>query len=638
MEVDNMKKNSLFVILIFALLIIHIPSQTEGETDASRFIVIEQLTDHHYIPGTVNQTQKDPPTGGEILYASSAIEDLAFSSDGKWLASASRDASIKIWNTTTWKCIQTIRHEFGNMMYSLSFSPDGKWLASTAYMDPDIRIWNTTDWSLVTKLSGHWYKSYVKDVEFSPDGSILASGGRDNVIKIWNTSNWTLNATLQGHNHWVEEITFSPNNAYLASCGYDQTIRIWNTTNWSTIKILSGHYWNVESLSFSGNSEYLASGAWDTQVKIWRTSDWSQKAAFSRSDFTFVSIFPNNKWLVIGSVDGTLSICDTEDWSLKKFLDVNNKSIECLAVSPDSKWLAVGTDVITIYGNGPDLSVSTNDIEVSPFPVIAGNNVTINANIHNYGLVDAVDVPVNIYDGRELIGQEIIDITAGNSEMIMLESSLNRGGSHTIKVMIDEEFEIFEENEVNNFAYKEITINGYELFLTTEDISFSNESIIINSEIIISAIIHNTGEMDVTDVRVSIYNDTTLIGWDYITLKKGRTVIVDVLWETPEMTGPAYLFIRVDENNTLPEENKKNNIVVFKVWVGDEENYHPLKLEEDSDDDGVLDNDDAFPNNKYFYSYWQIFVPLIITSIGGIIIYFTLSAQKIDNVGKEKNA
>ena len=110
----------------------------------------------------------------------------------------------------------------------MSFSPDGKTLAS-ASSDKTIKLWNIKTKKEIFSFLGH--NNAVNSVSFSPDGKILASGSDDNTIKLWNIETKKEILSFLGHNNAVNSVSFSPDGKTLASASSDNTIKLWNITD-----------------------------------------------------------------------------------------------------------------------------------------------------------------------------------------------------------------------------------------------------------------------------------------------------------------------------------------------------------------------------------------------------------------------
>src|SRR5262252_5917002 len=109
------------------------------------------------------------------------FNSVAFSPDGRWLASGSNDNTVKLWEASSGKLVRSLEgHQ--DSVSSVAFSPDGRWLASGSN-DKTVRLWDASSGRLVRSLEGH--RRLVRSVAFSPDGRWLASGSDDNTIKLW---------------------------------------------------------------------------------------------------------------------------------------------------------------------------------------------------------------------------------------------------------------------------------------------------------------------------------------------------------------------------------------------------------------------------------------------------------------------
>jgi WD40 repeat protein len=106
----------------------------------------------------------------------------------------------------------------------VAYSPDGRWLA-TASDDNKIRLWNTSDYSLALSLVGH--TNYVNGVAFSPDSRLLVSGSHDHKVGLWDVETGGLLKTLEGHENVVLRVAVNPEGSMIASISWDGSVRIW---------------------------------------------------------------------------------------------------------------------------------------------------------------------------------------------------------------------------------------------------------------------------------------------------------------------------------------------------------------------------------------------------------------------------
>jgi WD40 repeat protein len=228
------------------------------------------------------------------------VEAVAFQpGNTNILASSSRDKTIKIWERE--KVLHNLI-DHSQAVNTVAFSPDGQQLASGSN-DRTIKIWNITTGELLATLIGHKLK--VTTVIFGNNG-ILASASADGTIGIWH--NHKMQQQLVGHVGSVTALAFSPDAQLLASSGEDRSIRIWDTQTWTCRQILPGHSWQVSSLAFMLQGEVLLSASWDKTVKFWHIATGKNFDALDghQDSLTCLAIDSNNQHIFTGSRDRTI--------------------------------------------------------------------------------------------------------------------------------------------------------------------------------------------------------------------------------------------------------------------------------------------------------------------------------------------
>ncbi|OQD94832.1 hypothetical protein PENSOL_c023G07534 [Penicillium solitum] len=180
------------------------------------------------------------------------VESVAFSPDGRLLASSSRDHTVRLWDTATGALQQTLEGHTDSV-WSVAFSPDGRLLASGSD-DKTVRLWDTATGALEQTLEGH--TESVQSVAFSPDGRLLASGSHDKTVRLWDTATGALQQTLEGHTESVQSVAFSPDGRLLASGSYDTTVRLWDTATGTLQETLDTET-IIKEVEFSLDGTYL---------------------------------------------------------------------------------------------------------------------------------------------------------------------------------------------------------------------------------------------------------------------------------------------------------------------------------------------------------------------------------------------
>jgi WD40 repeat protein len=200
------------------------------------------------------------------------IWDLAFSPDGKKIATVGglgfgQATKAQVWDAATGRRRYAVTgHDPRMQIGAVAWSPDGKWLA-TAGHDLTARLWDGETGKPFRVLRGH--TGAVRSVSFSPDGTRLASASYDQTVKLWAPLTGELIATLKWHTNQVTSVSWAPDGKRLASASSDRTVHVWDAETGQELLALSGHAARVTSAAFSPDGRYLASVDWDGVLKVW---------------------------------------------------------------------------------------------------------------------------------------------------------------------------------------------------------------------------------------------------------------------------------------------------------------------------------------------------------------------------------
>ena len=334
---------------------------------------------------------------GELLTLkghTNGVFGMAFSADGKWIASASDDQTVKVWNATTGVATLTLRGQSNWLISHVVFSPDGKRLAlsgrsiSARGGQGDVKVWDATTGQETLTLKGHsdevlsvafspdgktlvsaagqtvklWdatsgqetltlkgHSRYVYGVAFSPDGERLATAEHAGMVTVWNASSGQEEFTLKGHNDTVMGVTFSPDGKRLASASMDETVKVWDAMSGQEPLTLKGHTNMVFSVAFSPDGKRLASASRDGTAKVWDLSARQAGAMSGQEMFTLkghtnevksVAFSPDGKRLASASVDRTVKVWDATTGQETLTLKGHTGAVISVAFSPDGKRLA----------------------------------------------------------------------------------------------------------------------------------------------------------------------------------------------------------------------------------------------------------------------------------------------------------
>ena len=161
-----------------------------------------------------------------VLDLGVAAHSVAFRSDGKQLAIASWDGTVRVYDASTLKEVRVL-HGHRRNVYRVAYSHDCERLVTCGW-DDTVRLWDSATGNRVDFLGRH--DAFVRAVAFNPDGQRIASGGQDNTVRFWEAATSREIGTLRGHSRPVSDVAFSPDGQQIASASGDGTVKIWETT------------------------------------------------------------------------------------------------------------------------------------------------------------------------------------------------------------------------------------------------------------------------------------------------------------------------------------------------------------------------------------------------------------------------
>lgn len=304
---------------------------------------------------------------------------VAFSADGRFLASASTGGFARIWDVASGSCFSTIRvcpayadkSDSGRRKAggTVAFSAHGCWLA---YGSPDgtVNILDLLAMGRLHTMKGH--TEGVGSVAFSRDSSKIASASFDYTARIWDAKKGICLHTLrQGHINSVMSVAFSADD-WLAAAFHDGTVMIWDAAKGECVKILRDHGQGPRSVAFSPDGRRLVS-AGPTNVHIWNVGTGDRLLKLDNDDderYFSVAFSANGRLIAIGSTD-SIKLWDADNGALTHTLRGPDKFSRSVAFSPDSKRLAsASNDWIVRIWDIPTMQAYTfeanRDREVDP--------------------------------------------------------------------------------------------------------------------------------------------------------------------------------------------------------------------------------------------------------------------------------
>ena len=272
----------------------------------------------------------------ELVGHTSIIFSAVYSPNGRQLASASADGTVRIWDLATGKCVQILTHT--HWAIRAFFSPDGGQLFVSG-MSSTIYVWDIVTGELIRTLTGH--TDWIWSIDLSPDMTTLVSAGEDLTIRVWDLTG-TCQSVFRAHQQRIWAVALTPDGTQIISGSEDQTIEVRDLQRGKCEKRIDGYGNWIRSIAIYPQQHWLISGHRDGIIRCWDLPSHAcvHKLSGHTDAVLAVAITADGHYLASSSLDRTVRIWDLHQLVCIHILDAEIEGSWSLAFTPDSTKLA----------------------------------------------------------------------------------------------------------------------------------------------------------------------------------------------------------------------------------------------------------------------------------------------------------
>lgn len=331
-----------------------------------------------------------------VLPHGTPLHVIAFSPDGKTLASTGKDGTIRLWNGQTGEALAALAGHEGTVD-GLAFAPDGRTLV-TAGVDRTVRLWDISSRRNVAVLHGHGGEIWM--AAFAPQGGRVVTASSDLTARIWDVRSGQPQSVLPGHTRTINDAAFSPDGSRIITASDDHTARLWRWPGGTPIAELTSHGHNVSSAIFSPDGKLAATASSDYTVRLWdgQTGAAIRTLAGHSDSVTSIAFSPDGKWLLSGGADLSLRLWDVGTGEERRVLPGLGGHIPLITFSPD------GSLVLVALSNGDTVLLDAKTLQT--VRALASDHVAVNAAVFQSGdsglhlITAGADRTVRLWDAQ----------------------------------------------------------------------------------------------------------------------------------------------------------------------------------------------------------------------------------------------